>query len=468
MINLIVSVFGALLVIGGFYFMYLGFNVPPNPLAFFVGLIAAVFGLILLIFFGSKIDLSKKPMARPKKAAVPKSGGMAVKKPKKIPPKDKKPTEDKPRVIKPKPRVREQPKFGPAQTSTPTIKKETAAKPGKAIKPKKMDEGKITPQVQPTKAPSKPTTPPSDITSKEKITPRKIAPVKKASEDKKPGKITPTKKEEATKPSIFKKKETPATTAKKEEPVPAPKKEEPALTAKKEEPGKTPEPSSLKEKEEKVKPPAPKSVLETADKERLKELQTRSGRDDQFVKNRLDKLKANYIQNAKDIETIIDDRLDSFKGTIDKLKSESTEPSIIWSFEAQDVQEAMKDTIGTAENKLLMMYPWVRNIDVSILKKFMDTESRMIIQEASLDDDASVELIKLLQEKNVQIKTMPHVHTVAVVADENNGLIISTDPIYESYEVGVIYKDKKSILEIERMFEDAWGISKEIDLEIKQ
>jgi len=217
-----------------------------------------------------------------------------------------------------------------------------------------------------------------------------------------------------------------------------------------------------------MKPPAPKSVLETADKERLKELQTRPGRDDQFVKNRLNKLKENYIENAKDIENIIDERLDSFKGTIDKLKTDSTEPSIIWSFEAQDVQEAMKDTIITAESKLLMMYPWVRNIDVGILKKFMDINSRMIIQEASLDDDASVELIKLLQEKNVHIRTMPHVHTVAVVADEANGLIISTDPIYESYEVGVIYKDKKSILEIERMFEDAWSISQDVDLGLRE
>lgn len=63
---------------------------------------------------------------------------------------------------------------------------------------------------------------------------------------------------------------------------------------------------------------------------------------------------------------------------------------------------------------------------------------------------------------------MPHVHTVAVVSDESNGLIISTDPIYESYEVGVIYKDTKSILEIERMFDDAWSISKEVNLELKE
>ena len=426
MINLIVSVFGALLVIGGFYFMYLGFNIPPNPLAFFMGLIASVLGLILVIFFGSRIDFSKGVMPRPKKAKKPSAAPVI---PKKMPVKDKKPSEpalsSELRAIKPKPRVKQQAKFGPVTTTTPPVTKEKETITGKAIKPKKV----IKPQKK-TETPSaikKPpkteaeTTLPPDLATKPKEAPKRIAPVKK----------------------------TPEGVVKKETEPPQVK------------------PFKLKEKDEKIVP-APKSVLETADKERLKELQTRTGRDDQFVKNRLDKLKENYIQNAKDIESIIDERLDSFKGTIDKLKTDSTEPSIIWSFEAQDVQEAMKDTIITADNKLLMIYPWVRNIDVGILKKFMDTESRMIIQEASLDDDASVELIKLLQDKNVGIRTMPHVHTVAVVADDTNGLIISTDPIYESYEVGVIYKDKKSILEIERMFEDAWSISQDVDLELKE
>lgn len=450
MINLIVSVFGALLVIGGFYFMYLGFNIPPNPLAFFMGLIAAVFGLILIIFFGSRIDLSKGVIPRPKKAVSPKPSATRPK-PVKVPRKDKKPStpsvSEKPRAIKPKPRPTEEPKFGPSKTTTPPIKKDKATagkaiKPtaGKAIKPTMKSEGpkKITPQAKPAEVRDEPTTLPPDLASRPAIKPKKIAPVKKTDEAKKGEKAIISKKEESKEPPI---------------PIRKPS-------------GSIVIPS--KDKEDKMKPPAPKSVLETADKERLKELQSRPGRDDQFVKNRLERLKENYVQNAKDIESIIDDRLDSFKGTIDKLKSESTEPSIIWSFEAQDVQEAMKDTIITANNRLLMMYPWVRNIDVGILKKFMDIESRMIIQEASLDDDASVELIKLLQEKDVQIRTMPHVHTVAIVADEANGLIISTDPIYESYEVGVIYKDKKSILEIERMFEDAWGISQDVDLGLRK
>ncbi len=439
MINLIVSVFGALLVIGGFYFMYLGFNIPPNPVAFFVGLIASVLGLILVIFFGSRIDLSKGATPKPKRGKTPKAAVTAPIKPKKMPVKDKKPSKPaptpEPQAIKPKPRLRDEPKFGPAPTSTPPLKKEKDSSVGKAITPKKKVETPSSVFKSPKKDETipkadKPTTLPPDLATKPKTPPKKIAPVKKITEDKAIQKPETSKKDEPELPQV--------------------------------------KPFKIKEKPDEKAIPVPKSVLETADKERLKELQTRTGHDDQFVKNRLDKLKENYIQNAKDIESIIDERLDSFKGTIDKLKSDSTEPSIIWSFEAHDVQEAMKDTIVTAQNKLLMMYPWVRNIDVSILKKFMDTESRMIIQEASLDDDASVELIKLLQDKDVKIRTMPHVHTVAIVADDVNGLIISTDPIYESYEVGVIYKDKKSILEIERMFEDAWGISQEIDLELKK
>lgn len=453
MINLIVTIFGGILVIGGLYFMFLGFQTPPNPLYFFMGLIATVFGFILAIFFGSRIELKrggkeaagmkelKRPVIPPAtKKTAEKAAPKAVKeKPGKVitPPKAK--------AIKPKAKPAEEPKAVPKIKPKPSAIK-PKEKPKKApIEPKKAP-------IEPKKAPMEP----------------KKAPIgaKAPSEDKKgavppfgtrptPKKVTKEKPQpkKVDKSSIIKPKE-----AKKVEGTPAikPRKKRPE-----EMPGKVKE-------EEKPARPVPKSVLETADKERLKELKSRKGKDDEFVKNRLDRLKENYIQNAKDIENIIDERLDSFKGTLDKLKSETSEPSIIWSFEAQDVQGAMTDIIDKAENKILMMYPWVRNVELSILKKFMDTESRMIIQEASLDDDASVELIRLLQEKDVKIRTMPHVHTVAVVADDSNGLIISTDPIYESYEVGVIYKDSKSIQEIERLFDDAWEISKDVDLGIEE
>ena len=203
-------------------------------------------------------------------------------------------------------------------------------------------------------------------------------------------------------------------------------------------------------------------------RKKVKPVRPTTDNEDEFVKNRLNRLKESYIKNTKDIENLIEERLDSFKGTLDQIKSESKDPSIIWSFDAGEVQDTMKDTILKANNRILMMYPWIRNVDVSVLKRFMETDSKMIIQEASLDDDASVELIKLLMDNHVEIRTMPHVHTVAIVSDIDNGLIISTDPIYESFEVGVIYKDQKSIEEIERMFEEAWGLSQSIDLGITQ
>jgi hypothetical protein len=213
------------------------------------------------------------------------------------------------------------------------------------------------------------------------------------------------------------------------------------------------------------KKPTIKKIPKKPDMTKLTSMQHE--KDDDYVKKRLDRLKESYIENTEDIESIIDERLDSFKGTLGKLKSESKEPGIIWSFDADDVKQAMVETISKTNNRLLMMYPWIRNIEISTLKKFMETDSCIIIQEASLDDDASVELLKLLIDKKVKIRTMPHVHTIAIVSDNKNGLIISTDPIYDSYEVGVVYRDQKSIEEIERLFKDAWSISQDIDLEIK-
>ena len=69
MINLLVTVFGGLLLIGGFYGMSLGFSAPPNILFFFLGLCSSVLGLIIMGLFGSKIDFSRQEISAPKKMA---------------------------------------------------------------------------------------------------------------------------------------------------------------------------------------------------------------------------------------------------------------------------------------------------------------------------------------------------------------------------------------------------------------
>lgn len=448
MINLIITIFGGLMIIAGFYAMSFGFATPPNILFFLLGLCVAVLGLFLVIIFSSGIEFSQiklpsTPKSVPRQTPVMKSRPKPVKVEKK-PSKEeqRKETIENIEKIKPRPRIRRPKKVDRPDMSSKTLKDQVetpqtkeATIGMKEAEPKKGGIGE---------------TAPSDVISEESPEIKKsveepgeteVHKVKEESE-----KVIPVKTEERKPKKIIPVK------SKSEEKVP----EADKALKKMKEPVRPAEPVEAK------KPPVPRRP----DLDKLRSAQKTTS-DDEYVKKRLDRLKESYIQNAKDIEGIIDERLDSFKGTLGKLKSESREPGIIWSFDAGDVQEALMDTISKANNRILMMYPWIRNIDVGILKKFMDTESCMIVQEASLDDDASVELLKLLIDKNVQIRTMPHVHTIAVVADDTNGLIISTDPIYESYEVGVVYKDQKSIEEIERLFEDAWSISQDIDLEIR-
>jgi hypothetical protein len=492
MIKLIITIFGGLMIIAGFYAMYWGFAIPPNIFLFFIGLILAVAGLFLIIMFSSGIEMPERkisttPRTVPSSTPIMKARPKPVKVEKeKVVSKEVKKKETLKTIekIKPQTGAKEPKKVERPEMSTkPRVEKsEKSSEPigTREIKPKKKtDIGKTStlppqPAFQSSSAETKKTVEKPVKPEAEKSEPAKprVEPPKPDVQKTEPPKPVDEKVEPA-KPKDEK------TEQAKPKPVPRitrpdkKQKESDIIVDHVEEPAPEPEETGSEEEEPKKIAPVETDehkktpVLKRPDLTKLKSNSTPAKEQDTYVKQRLERMKESYIQNTKDIESIIDERMDSFKGTLGKLKSESKEPGIIWSFDADDVQDAMKDTISKAGHRILMMYPWIRNIDVGILKKFMETECRIIVQEASLDDDASVELLKLLQDKEVKIRTMPHVHTIAVVADDSNGLIISTDPIYESYEVGVIYKDQKSIEEIERLFEDAWDLSQEIDLEIK-
>lgn len=463
MIYLIITIAGIVMIFAGLYFMSLGFATPPDIFMFFLGLILFVPGLIITLLFAGKVDLkSLKAESEPKK--------------------------DKKRIKKAR---------APVKTEGP----------GKPQRPRRVP-GIVKGEEK--------TETPEQVKSMGKVTQRKAGPVKpvrtETSEDEirsrtiKPSRVTETSDEslgaEGSEPSAAsmikpsepskeilggelpekpEKVPSPETPGKAEKPPrkpapirpmrPAPKKEVPEeeeAPTSREEPKRKflrlPKIRRARKPEETREPPAVKPVRKKTSAP-PKTAPSRKPADNSYVTERLQRLKQEYIENVDDVEDLLEDRLDSFKGAINRIRAETREPSIIWSFDASDVQDAMRETITAAEESVVLMYPWIRNIDVSVLKKFMDTESRLIIQEASLDDEASVELIKVLMDNNVQIRTMPHIHTVAAVADDKNGLIISTDPIYESFEVGVIYKDKKSISEIKKLFEEAWELSNEINLE---
>lgn len=466
MIYLLITVAGVIFLFLGLWAMSFGFSTPPNIFLFLAGLFSFVIGLMLIILFAGKIDLGSMKKSAPVAKESPEKASRVTKRAeiakstisdkKKIEPKKQvKPKKIMPkRVKKDKSDKSNEAKSNAEVEKQPDKTKKSSRKPRKFLKSSKKDKddskkskesnkkelsektesktGKSFPFRRSTTKPLKT----SDNASKMDLAKDNTNEPKNKSEYPKP--INPAKSK-----TVKAVKSQPVEPVKPVKPV----KSQPVKPVK-----------QVKSKPVKavksVKPVKPVETPKMVDKS-----------DSHYVKERLNKLKQDYIENVDDVEDLIEERLDSFRGAINQIRSESKEPSIIWSFDASDVQEAMKDTILAANSKVIMMYPWIRNIDVGILKKFMDTKSRMIIQEAGLDDDASVELIKVLLDNNVQIRTMPHIHTVAVVSDDKHGLIISTDPIYESFEVGVIYKDEKSIMEIEKLFEEAWNLSQDISME---
>ncbi len=403
--NILIVVFGVIFVVLGFYSMSFGFSTPPNITFFFVGLILTVFGGMAVIIYGSPQDF--KSLSNDGKASGTKSS----------------------RDVKPqKSKVRKAPqKIRPVATKKrqdPSIKKLVTDKKDE------IEKKDLPKEIKPKRNPNK-----TVSSSKDEVSAGKDK-IKAVSKE-----IKPVSAQKTVLDNKNKQKEIGPVSDEGDRP---------------------------KKLSERVKSPFTRKKSSKKDKQKIPVVRKMDSmseeKGDEFVKNRLSRLKENTLKNAKDIENLIEERLDSFKGSLDHIKPESKDPTIIWSFDAGDVQKSMKDTISKAGEKILMMYPWIRNVDVSVLKRFMETDSRMILQEASLDDDASVELIKLLMDNKVKIRTMPYVHTIAIVSDEDNGLIISTDPIYESYEVGVIYRDQKSVEEIERMFDEAWNLSQEINL----
>lgn len=445
MIYLLITLAGVVFLFLGIIGMYFGFQTPPNILSFLAGLISFVLGLMAVILFAGKIDLSSLKRSVPVADETSEVKNTMTKRSFENVMPDKKPSVTKKPVKPAKTAPKITPKKAVAATGT------SKPKVSKSPEDSNVEKTKVDHPIKPARKPRKFLKLPKK--GKKDSDKLKESSKKENINETSPMSISETPSP-STEPSAHPMNRPPKAPMKPSKKSNSTKSKRNMVQPSESNLTKTIKPSKQKPvKPKSIKPATPAKPFVTADKD-----------DKHYVKDRLNKLKQEYIENVDDVEDLIEERLDSFRGAINQIRSESKEPSIIWSFDASDVQEAMKDTILQADTKVIMMYPWIRNIDVGILKKFMDTKSRMIIQEAGLDDDASVELIKVLLDNNVQIRTMPHIHTVAVVSDDKHGLIISTDPIYDSFEVGVIYKDEKSILEIEKLFEEAWSLSKDIVL----
>lgn len=186
------------------------------------------------------------------------------------------------------------------------------------------------------------------------------------------------------------------------------------------------------------------------DKEKLK-------RKDKGLSGRLKQI-TNSIGSIDDIQGFINEKLSSTTPL-----REIGESNIIWSFDDSKLDETLRKIIMSGKKEILMTYPWIREMNLDVVKKLISVDNcKLIVQEANLDDEIATSILKLLIDNGVKIKVMENIPTIAAVVDNKQGILISTDPIYDSFEVGSVYKDKESVSKIKKLFEEAWGISKEI------
>ena len=89
--------------------------------------------------------------------------------------------------------------------------------------------------------------------------------------------------------------------------------------------------------------------------------------------------------------------------------------------------------------------------------------SRIILEESSIHEPASLILISSLLNKGVHIKTIPKVNTINLIADDSYAIIISESSDGSEVEYGAIYDDRISISEIRHSFDITWDIAKDLN-----
>ncbi len=102
--------------------------------------------------------------------------------------------------------------------------------------------------------------------------------------------------------------------------------------------------------------------------------------------------------------------------------------------------------------------------DDKFLSKLSSLDVRIIIKEFDIKNMSHVLLITSLLEQGVEIKTLPSIDTINLIADESNALIIYNNDFKNDLDVGAVYNDSKSISNIKSMFDKSWKIANDLKI----
>ena len=179
--------------------------------------------------------------------------------------------------------------------------------------------------------------------------------------------------------------------------------------------------------------------------------------DDNINNDNINEIEDNFNINDNDINKI------PFED--DKNSSKFLRSYVICSKGTMNSKDAFEELAKHAKKEISLKIDSINDIDDDkFLSKLSSLDVRIIIKEFDIKNMSHVLLITSLLEQGVEIKTLPSIDTINLVADESNALIIYNNDSKNDLDVGAVYNDLKSISNIKSMFDKSWKIADDLKI----
>lgn len=125
--------------------------------------------------------------------------------------------------------------------------------------------------------------------------------------------------------------------------------------------------------------------------------------------------------------------------------------------------EAFDKLAADVNKEIMLEIPSLNDVSDKFLSHVPTIFSRVIINDFDVSDMSYMILVTSLINQGVQIKTVPQVHSINLIVDDVQAMIISRGGGSNDVEYGAIYEDRNSISEIRTSFEKTWDIATDLD-----
>ena len=179
------------------------------------------------------------------------------------------------------------------------------------------------------------------------------------------------------------------------------------------------------------------------------------------------------LQEPKHVSELTDDSRESLSDEEIKIDPNNPEsipiPMSLKSFivcakGTMTTQEAFEEISKHAQYELLFETPSLKDMSHKFLSHVVASSSKIIIQESDFSDLSHTLVLSCLMDKGAEIRTMPVIHTINLIADNTHALIVSDGDANEDFQYGAVYNDEKSINEIKDMFYSTWDFAEPLDI----